>query len=65
MDEEKVRGGFSQEMIENSIDQFINENYNSLIKPYLVQKDADSKKKWTDQTAIADVKARMQKVYFQ
>lgn len=65
MDDEKIRGAFNQEMIDNSIDQFINENYNSLIKPYLVQKDADSKKKWTDQTAVSDVKARMQKVYFQ
>ena len=65
MDEEKIRGAYNQEMIDNSINQFINENYSSLIKPYLVQKDGENNKKWTDQTAIADVKSKFQKMYFQ
>jgi hypothetical protein len=63
MDEEKIRGNISDEMIENAVDTFINENFNELLKPYLVQKEGN-KKKYNEQTARLDIKKQMIQHYF-
>lgn len=63
MDEEKIRGNIADEMIEDAVDKFINENYNELMKPYLVQKDG-TKKKYNEATARSEIKQQLIKHYF-
>jgi hypothetical protein len=63
MDEEKIRGNMGDEMIEDAVDKYINENYNELTKPYLVQKSGN-KKKYTADTARAEIKQQLIKHYF-
>jgi hypothetical protein len=55
MDEEKIRGNYSDEIVKNAINQYVYENYNEIIKPYLLQKDNSNKKKYTEQTAFKEV----------
>jgi len=38
MDESKIRGNISDDLREEALSQYINENYNALLKPFLVQK---------------------------
>lgn len=64
MDEMKIRGELTPELIEEGLDQYVNENYNELLKPYLVQKEK-GKKKYTDETAKGQVKERLKRYYFQ
>jgi SOS response regulatory protein OraA/RecX len=64
MDEEKIRGGINDELIEQAVEQYINENYSELTKPLLLQKDAKNKKKHTDVTAKAAVKKQIIHQYF-
>ena len=64
MDESKVRGDFNMSLIEEAISQYISENYNELLKPYIVQKDG-KKRKYTDEQAIADIKEKLKKTYFE
>jgi hypothetical protein len=64
MDEEKVRGELNDEMIEYGLGSYINEDYNSLLKPYLVQKE-NGKKKHTSETAYQELKNRLKAQYFQ
>lgn len=63
MDEMKIRGESTDEQINNSIDQYINEKYNELLKPYLVQV-TKGKKKFTSETARAEVHNRLKASYF-
>ena len=46
----------SNDLIEESLHQYINENYKQILKPYLVQKDG-TKKKYTEETAIKEIKS--------
>lgn len=64
MDEEKIRGNISDQMIEEAVEHYINENYSELTKPLLVQKDAKNKKKYTDVTAKQAVKKQLISQYF-
>jgi hypothetical protein len=64
MDEMKIRGELSDELINQGIDQYINENYNELLKPYLVQKEGN-KKKYTTELAKNEVISRLKTYYFQ
>jgi hypothetical protein len=64
MDEEKVRGEVNDEMIEYGLSNYIHENYNPLLKPYLVQKE-NGKKKHTPETAYEELKNRLKIQYFQ
>ena len=59
MDESNIRGNYSQEMIEDAVEQYISENFRALTNPYLVLKDEKNKKKYTDTTARAEVKRRL------
>ena len=63
MDEEKIRGSYSQEIMEEAIEQYIFENYNELLKPYLVQKDKKNKKLHDSDTAKNEVKKRLLSSY--
>jgi hypothetical protein len=64
MDEEKIRGKYSQEMIENAVDQYIAEFYSELLRPYLVRKDAKNKKMYDENKARSEVKSRLISNYF-
>jgi hypothetical protein len=63
MDESKIRGNISDDLREEALSQYINENYNALLKPYLVQRDGN-KKKYTTETAIKEIKKRLIQSYF-
>ena len=63
MDESKIRGNISDDLREEALNQYINENYNSLLKPYLVQRQGN-KKKFTAETAIKEIKNRLIQAYF-
>ena len=63
LDENKIRGGFNDAMFDAAVEQYISENYRPLIKPYLVQKGIDNKKKHTEQTAKDEVKRRLVAMY--
>lgn len=64
MDEEKIRGNISDDMIEHAVEHYINENYQELTKPLLVQKDNKNKKKYNDVTAKAQIKKQLILQYF-
>jgi hypothetical protein len=63
MDESKIRGNINDELREEALNQYINENYNALLKPFLVQRDG-TKKKHTTETAIKEIKQRLTSAYF-
>lgn len=63
MDEMKIRGDFTNELSQEGIDQYINENYNELLKPYLVQKEG-TKKKYNAETAKVEVINKLKSYYF-
>lgn len=63
MDEEKIHGEFSNEVRDEAIATYIYENYNSLMRPLLLQKQA-GKKKYTDQAAMELVKQKIIDTYF-
>lgn len=64
MDEMKIRGDFSDEVRDEAIDQYINENHSELLKQYLVQKE-QGKKKYTDESAKQEVSSRLISYYFE
>jgi hypothetical protein len=64
MDEEKIRGKYSQEMIDNAVEQYIAEFHNELLRPYLVRKDAKNKKMYDENKARTEVKNRLISNYF-
>jgi hypothetical protein len=64
LDENKIRGQFSDEQFDAAVEQYIAEDYRSLIKPYLVQKGDGAKgKKYTEDTAKDEVKRRLIAMY--
>ena len=63
MDENKIRGNISSDLINETLEQYINENYNAITKPYLVQR-IGNKKKHTAESAVKSVKERLINAYF-
>lgn len=63
MDEEKIRGELTDDMISEALNQYINEKHNEILKPYLVQRDS-GKKKYTVESAHEEVKNRLRTTYF-
>jgi hypothetical protein len=63
MDESKIRGNISDDLREEALNQYINENYNALLKPFLVQREGN-KKKHTSDSAIKEIKQRLTSAYF-
>lgn len=65
IDDEKIRGKISKEMIDDAINIFIEENYKKTITPLLQQYDTISnKKKYTAATAYDKVKQDILTKYF-
>jgi hypothetical protein len=64
MDEMKIRGEISDELINQGIEQYINEEYNALLRPYLVQREG-GKKKYKEESAKTEVHNRLKQSYFQ
>jgi hypothetical protein len=64
MDEEKIRGDMSNEIIEAGILQYVYEKNSEIIKPYLFQKE-NGKKKYNQETATKEVCERLKRQYFQ
>jgi len=63
LDELKINGEITEELINESLDQYINEKHSELIKPFLTQMDG-KKKKYNQQTATEAVKQRLKDYYF-
>jgi len=63
LEEEKIRGDFNKEVYEQAVDDYINESYRELVKPYLVQVDGKGKKVYDINTAKAKVKERIMGTY--
>jgi hypothetical protein len=64
MDEEKIRGDMSNEIIEAGILQYVYEKNSEIIRPYLFQKE-NGKKKYNQETATKEVCERLRRQYFQ
>ena len=64
LDELKIRGEMGEELINEALDQYINENHSEKLKPYLVQREG-KKKKYTEDTARNEVKNRLRSMYFE
>lgn len=63
LDELKINGEISEELVNESLDQYISEKSSELIKPYLAQKNSKNKKN-TVQEATVLVKERLKSYYF-
>jgi len=67
IDEEKIRGNITMEMVNKSIDDYIQSNYSKLISPLLKQVDLSkpkNTKNYTQSEAIKSVKERLLQSYF-
>jgi hypothetical protein len=53
-----------KELINIAVDEYISQNYQKLLKPYIVQKDGSNKKKYTDSSARELVKKNIINSYF-
>ncbi|HAI43577.1 MAG TPA: hypothetical protein DCM40_38500 [Maribacter sp.] len=62
-DNEKIRGAFSDKMIDEAIDEYIATNFTKKVKPLVNQRDVKGKKKYTNASATAQVKAQLRKMY--
>jgi len=63
MDEEKIRGELTDDMINEGINQYVNERNSELLKPYLVQRE-NGKKKFSQENAHTEVLNRLKATYF-
>jgi hypothetical protein len=59
IDEEKIYGGFTNQDMENAVDQFLEQNYKLLVNPLLNARDMNGNKKYEPATAMAEVKQRL------
>lgn len=59
IDNDKIYGAFSNTDMEKAVHKFIENNYTNLINPLLNARDEKGVKKYTAETAIAEVKRRL------
>jgi hypothetical protein len=59
IDEEKIYGGFTNQDMENAVDNFLEQNYKLLVNPLLNARDMNGNKKYEPATAMAEVKQRL------
>ena len=59
IDNEKIYGAFNNQDMEMAVDKFIETNYTNIINPMLNARDMNGKKKYTPQSAIAEVKQKL------
>ena len=62
-DNEKIRGVYSDRMMNEAIDEFIALNYNKKVKPLLNQRNAQGKKLYNSTNATKEVKNRIKQMY--
>ena len=62
-DTEKIKGAFSDRMINEAIDEYLAMNFTKKVKPYLNQRDTKGKKKFNSTTASQQVKQQLRKMY--
>lgn len=63
VDSEKILGEFEEAEYEKAIEDYIFENYNRVVRPYLNRIKLDGTKAFTPQDAIKTVKNKMLKMY--
>jgi hypothetical protein len=62
-DEEKIKGNFSQKMMDEAINEYIATNYSKKISPLLNIRDEKGKKSYTIPTATKKVKDQLKSMY--
>ena len=60
VDDEKIYGNFTQEEFDNAANVFIQNNYAHIVSPLLKARDERGKKSYTPQSAIAEIKKRLE-----
>ena len=60
VDDEKIKGNFTDKLFDIAVDEFINKNYNDIISPLLRSRDSSGKRNHTSQSATDVVKGRLQ-----
>jgi hypothetical protein len=60
IDDEKIKGNYTDKLFDIAVDEFINKNYNDTISPLLRSRDSSGKRNHTSQSATDVVKGRLQ-----
>ena len=60
IDDEKIKGNYTDKLFDIAVDEFINKNYNDTISPLLRSRDSSGKRNHTSQSATEVVKSRLQ-----
>jgi hypothetical protein len=63
IDDERIMGNYSKEMLDHAINDYISSQYRKIITPILAERDTSGKKKYTAEEAIEKVRARIIKNY--
>jgi len=63
IDDERIMGNYSKEMLDHAINDYISSQYRKIITPILAERDTNGKKKYTAEQAIESVRARIIKNY--
>ena len=64
LDEEKIKGKLTENIITSAIDDYLSKNFNSVVKPAINKKNLSSGEKIDRDTAIQQVRDRLRKQYF-
>ena len=64
LDEEKIRGKLSNNIIDSAVDDYLSKNFNSVVKPAINKKNLSSGEKIDRQQAIQQVRDRIKRQYF-
>tara|TARA_R110002074_G_scaffold45138_9_gene117208 strand:+ start:1875 stop:2687 length:813 start_codon:yes stop_codon:yes gene_type:complete len=64
LDDEKIKGNITANMIDEAIDDYLGKNYNSVVKPITNKTNLDDGKSITKSDAINQVRNRIKQQYF-
>ena len=64
LDEEKIKGKLSNNIIDSAVDDYLSKNFNSVVKPAINKKNLSSGEKIDRQQAIQQVRDRIKRQYF-
>ena len=59
IDDERIMGNYTAEMLNHAIDEYISSQYRKIITPMLQERNTDGKKKYTPAEAVTAVKNRI------
>ncbi len=59
IDDEKIRGAYTPQMLNVAIDEYISSQYRKIINPILQERTSDGKKKYTPAEAVEQVRSRI------